>query len=188
MDTDEQQSESLRDLISEHRRTFDLAEPGHPDYQSALRGVLDATMELIEFEDGIPARRDAAERATTATFVNQTGAVLTVLAVVTGLLIWFGVVPGWYLILVIPVAVIAVWMTATRATGRTHDDMLRRSRALGVGVAAAFCAGGIALAIASDNWLGGALMLSGVLLGVRCVIDLFRRHPRFSGADDDAAA
>ena len=129
---DEQQVELLCERVREHRRRFDAAEPGHPEYQRALADVLRATKELVDFEEGIPGRRDVAARAGTARIVRRCGIAVLVAGAGIAALAVPRLIDMWWLILLLPMAAVGGWMAVTRGEGQTHDDLVRRSRAYGM--------------------------------------------------------
>lgn len=174
---DEQQVEILCESVREHRRRFDAAVPGRPEYQSALADVLRATKELVDFEAGIPGRRDRAARAGTASIVRRCGLGVLVVALGIAALGLPNLIDKWWLILLLPMAAVGAWMALTRGEGTSQDDIVRRSRAYGMAGAMAAGGAGVLLSMVMVNWLVGGLALVCTGVAVRCGIDLYRRHP-----------
>lgn len=174
---DEQQVEQLCERVREHRRRFDAAEPGRPEYQSALADVLHATKELVDFEEGIPGRRDRAARSGTASIVRQCGLGVFVVGLGIAALSVPHLIDKWWLILLLPMAAVGGWMALTRGEGKAPDDIVRRSRAYAMAAAMAATGAGVLLSMVMVNWLVGGLAIAGAGVAVRCVIDLYRRHP-----------
>ncbi|TDQ04896.1 hypothetical protein [Labedaea rhizosphaerae] len=174
---DEQQVEVLCERVREHRRRFDAAEPGRPEYQSALADVLHATKELVDFEEGIPGRRDRAARSGTASIVRRCGLAVFVISLGISALALPHMIDMWWLIFLLPMAAVGAWMALTRGEGKAPDDIVRRSRAYGMAGATAAGGAGVLLSMVMVNWFVGGLVLAGTAVAVRCGIDLYRRHP-----------
>ena len=179
---DEQQVEVLCERVREHRRRFDAAEPGRPEYQSALADVLHATKELVDFEDGIPGRRDRAARSGTASIVRQCGLAVLVVGLGISALVVPHMIDKWWLIFLRPRAAVGGWMALTRGEGTAPDDIVRRTRAYGMAGAMAAGGAGVLLSMVMVNWFVGGLVLAGTADAVRCGIDLLRRHPTMGSA------
>jgi hypothetical protein len=180
---DEQQVEQLCERVREHRRRFDAAEPGRPAYQSALADVLRSTKELVDFEEGIPGRRDRAARSGTATIVRQCGLGVLVVGLGIAALVLPHMIDKWWLIFLLPMAGVGGWMALTRGEGKSPDDLVRRRGAYGMAGAMAAGGAGVLLSMVMVNWFVGGLVLIGTAVAVRCGIDLYRRHPAVGGPD-----
>jgi hypothetical protein len=183
---DEQQVELLCEQVRAHRRQFDTAQPGQPEYQRALAEVLRTTKELVDFEEGIPRRRDLAARQGTASTVRRCVLAVLVIGLAVAALAGPGLVDRWWLILLLPMAGVGGWMALTRGHGHSPDDLVRRSRSYGMLAAMVAAAAGVLLSMVMVNWLVGGLALAGVGVAVWCGIDLHRRHPAAPQGGADA--
>lgn len=72
-DTDEREVQRLQQIIRDRRAAFEAATVGTAAYQSALAAVLEATVELVNHEAGIPVQRMGVYSARTAEIVRRIG-------------------------------------------------------------------------------------------------------------------
>jgi hypothetical protein len=144
-----------------------------PGRAEQVETVFAATIRLLEFEDQVPRRRDARLRKISSVIVYVTGGAAAVAMLVVALLIATGRASWWYLIPVIPTAMLAGGLTAAEQRAPVSGHRLRA----GALVVVAATAGLIVTVIAG---LVTAWALAGVAVGVIVAFGLWASAP-----DDD---
>lgn len=125
--TDEQEVQRLQQIIRDQRTTLDKVKMGTPAYQPALAAVLDATMQLVDYEAGIPVRRREIYSAHTAKIVKLIGLVTAAIIAVVAVLTITPWLSTWWLLLLVPLLGLAV-LIATKASAATPTDRATRRK------------------------------------------------------------
>lgn len=164
--TDEQEVQRLQQIIRDHRATLDAAKASTPAYQPAPTAVLEATVQLVNHEDGILVRRREIYSARTAKIVRWVGLVTATIIAVVAVLTFTPWLSKWWLQLLVPLLAIAILIAVTAGSAAPSDRSTRRTTAivwaLTVGV-------DLVLVIVLHwlpHWLIGVLMFMATLGGL----------------------
>ena len=86
-DTDEREVQRLQQIVRDRRAALDAAAVGTAAHQPALTAVVEATVQLVNHEAGIPVRRREIHSARTAEIVRRIGLVTAAFVAAVALLI-----------------------------------------------------------------------------------------------------
>ena len=95
------------------RERLDALRPLVPDsdgYARAAAAVLEATAELIEYEERLPVLIDEPRHRLTTATVRWSGVVTAAVALVLGICVIPGWVSAWWLALLVPLLLVGLWL------------------------------------------------------------------------------
>ena len=126
----------LQGVIRQRHEALAAIPSGDPGYPDAAGRVLDATFELIAFEERLPLLLDEPRRRGSLLAVRWAGRLAIAVAVTLGLATIPGWVERWWLLLLVPMALLgaAMQLVRVRPPGGRHRD--QRTGALLIGLAA----------------------------------------------------
>ena len=125
----------LQGIIRERREALGALPSDDPGYPEAASRVLDATFDLIAFEDRLPLLLDEPRRRSSVLAVRSAGWLAIAVAVALGLAVVPGWVDRWWLLLLLPMALlgVALQFVHVRPPGGRHHD--QRTGAILIGLA-----------------------------------------------------
>ena len=125
----------LQGIIRERHESLTAMPSADPGYPEAASRVLDATFDLIAFEDRLPMLLDQPRRRSSVLAVRSAGWLAIAVAAVLGLAAVPGWVDRWWLLLLLPMALlgIALQFVQVRPPGGRHQD--QRTGAILIGLA-----------------------------------------------------
>jgi hypothetical protein len=159
--------QQLRRLVNDRRRTAAALPETDAGRPAALHSLIEATDELLAFEDRLPVLLDLSARAWSVQLVRA-GVVATVLgAVLVGLGIWQDVLsPAWVAALV-ALLLAAVRLLATPVAPAAAGHRRQRYSALACGAAGLL----LVPAVMAFGWWAGLLALIVVGLSLAALLD-----------------
>lgn len=129
-DTDEREVQRLQQIIRDRRAAFEAATVGTAAYQPALAAVLEATVELVNHEAGIPVRRREVYSARTAEIVRRIGLITAAIVAAVAALTLTPWLSTWWLVLLVPLVAVAVLVAVTARAAAPSDRSIRRTTAV----------------------------------------------------------
>jgi hypothetical protein len=147
---------------------------GSPDRAEQVLTVFAATDRLLNFEDRVPRRRDARLRKISSAIVYVAGGLAALALIASALLMATHRASWWYLIAVIPTALLAGGLTAAEQRSPVSGHRLRAGALVVVAVTA-----GLIVAVVAGFLTAWAL--AGVVVGLVAAFALWGSAP-----DDDA--
>ena len=125
----------LQGIIRERHDSLAAMPAGDPGYPDAASQVLDATFDLIAFEDRLPLLLDEPRRRSSLLAVRSAGWLAIAVAVGLGVAVVPGWVQRWWLLLLLPMALlgVALQFVHVRPPGGRHHD--QRTGAILIGLA-----------------------------------------------------
>lgn len=165
-DTDEREVQRLQQIIRDRRAAFEATTVGTAAYQSALAAVLEATVELVNHEAGIPVQRMEVYSARTAEIVRRIGLITASIVAAVAALTLTPWLSTWWLVLLVPLLAVAVLVAVTARAAAPSDRSIRRTTAVTWAVTV-----GIDLALATVSyqlayWLTAVLMFMATVGGL----------------------
>lgn len=127
---DEQEVQRLQQVIHDHRSALDAAAAGTPAYQPAVTAVLEATVQLVNYEVGIEVQGREAYSARTATIVRWVGLVTAAIIAVVAVLTVTSWLSKWWLVLLVPLLALAIRIAVAAAAAAPSDRPARRTAAI----------------------------------------------------------
>jgi uncharacterized protein YhaN len=157
-DTDEREVQRLQQIVRDRRAAFEAELAGTAAYQQALAALLEATVELVNHEAGIPVRRREIYSARTAEIVRRTGLITASIVAGFAALTVTPWLSTWWLVLFVPLVAVAVLIAVTARAAAPSNYSTRRTTAVTWAVTV-----GIDLALVSISdqlayWLIAVLM------------------------------
>jgi hypothetical protein len=170
-DDPEDQIAVLQSRVRQRLAELRPLRPGSQEYGPATDAVIEATTELINYEERLPVLLDRAPRRLSLLIVRWSGIVTAAIGTSLGLAAVVGWSSRWWLLLVIPLitaAVLLLWMPVPPPQG---EHLLVRPGSLTVAVGALIAAIGTVGRL--PIWLValGLLMIVAGLWHVRRVLD-----------------
>ncbi|MGH3822451.1 MAG: hypothetical protein ACRDRA_06375 [Pseudonocardiaceae bacterium] len=129
-DTDEREVQRLQQIVRDRRATFEAAVVGTAAYQPALAAVLEATVELVNHEAGIPVRRREIYSVRTAEIVRRIGLITASIVAGVAALTLTPWLSTWWLALFVPLAAVAVLIAVIARDAAPSDRSTRRTTAV----------------------------------------------------------
>jgi len=152
----ERHYDDLRELVRDRRQVALELPDDHDGRPAALRGLIEATDELLGFADRLPVLLDQAARAQSVRLVRAGTAATALGAVLVGLGVWRGALAPWWIaaiVALVPAAARLATMTIAPAAGAHRPQRY-----------AALACGGAALLllplVAVLGWWAGLLALA----------------------------
>jgi hypothetical protein len=165
-DTEEREVQRLQHVIRDQRAALDAATVGTAAYQPALAAVLEATVQLVNHEAGIPVRRREGYSARTAKIVRRNGLVTTPIVAVVAVLTFTPWLSAWWLLLLVPLLALAVLIAVTASAAAPSDRSTRRTVALTWAVTVIIDLALIIVSHRLPSWLTAVLMVAATVGGL----------------------
>jgi hypothetical protein len=153
----------LQTRVRERLAELRPVQPGSPEYGPAAEAVIEATTELIDYEERLPVLLDRAPRRLSLLIVRWSGVVTAAIGFSLGVAAVAGWSSRWWLLLVIPVVAAAVSLLSVPVPVPQGPHLALRPGAIAVAAGALLQAVGV-IARAPFWVVGLGLLL--LLLGV----------------------